>query len=223
MSTNTPANGSLHGHRLSSGLTATELNQVKIIAAKLAPWQGDLCPPHGPAKDWPVPAGGCGFCERRVLEGQPVGALLSMPFIVCVDCGDKRCPKASWHGNECAQSRSSQQQTHSLQLPTVEDTKFLLELVLRASESGRSGFSSVQPAQVGKRSRQWARRHRSARLGVMGARLGAEYASSLASGDAIGAGGHVWPCPRFYSAASESSVCSCGRQSILEKELDSNE
>ena len=29
---------------------------------------------------------------------------LGMPMIVCPECGNKRCPKAAWHGYKCTGS-----------------------------------------------------------------------------------------------------------------------
>lgn len=32
-----------------------------------------------------------------------------MPFIVCPECGNKRCPKATHHDNECTNSNEDNQ------------------------------------------------------------------------------------------------------------------
>jgi hypothetical protein len=53
---------------------------------------------------------GCRKCLEGVkdlLTGIPVTA---MRFVVCGDCGNKRCPRASDHRNECTKSNAPGQQ-----------------------------------------------------------------------------------------------------------------
>jgi DNA-directed RNA polymerase subunit RPC12/RpoP len=56
---------------------------------------------HDKAAEW----GPCG-CWTCVSEFQVKkdGHSMFMPFIVCPNCGNKRCPKAQHHDNECSGS-----------------------------------------------------------------------------------------------------------------------
>jgi len=45
----------------------------------------------------------CAVCEDAMLKGDPMG-WLKRRFIVCPICGNKRCPKASAHWQECSGS-----------------------------------------------------------------------------------------------------------------------
>jgi len=45
----------------------------------------------------------CVMCENDVLDGDPMG-WTKRRFIVCPDCGNKRCPKASAHWQACTGS-----------------------------------------------------------------------------------------------------------------------
>lgn len=47
---------------------------------------------------------GCGRCVHDVISKREGAEALMYPFIVCADCGNKRCPKASWHGYKCTRS-----------------------------------------------------------------------------------------------------------------------
>lgn len=55
---------------------------------------------------WATPNGcGCWTCVGNVIKQQPLPSQrLPMPFIVCDLCGNKRCPKATDHGNACTNS-----------------------------------------------------------------------------------------------------------------------
>lgn len=47
----------------------------------------------------------CRRCEDKRLEGMdPMKQVMGRRFIVCPDCGYKRCPKASDHNNLCTGS-----------------------------------------------------------------------------------------------------------------------
>lgn len=50
---------------------------------------------------------GCWTCvsERMAARGTP----LDMPFIVCPNCGNKRCPKGTHHDRACTNSNFAQQ------------------------------------------------------------------------------------------------------------------
>lgn len=58
--------------------------------------------------------GGCHTCHNRVKEeliertGDQMLRFTSV-FIVCNDCGNKRCPRAIWHGYECHRSNDVDQ------------------------------------------------------------------------------------------------------------------
>lgn len=48
--------------------------------------------------------GGCGCWTCTSERVQNSAHPWSMPFIVCPDCGNKRCPRAMHHDNECTNS-----------------------------------------------------------------------------------------------------------------------
>lgn len=52
---------------------------------------------------------GCWTCVNAVIMHRPFPGNLSYPFIVCPDCGNKRCPKATHHDNDCTNSNESGQ------------------------------------------------------------------------------------------------------------------
>lgn len=55
----------------------------------------------------PEPDKGCGTCFtciERVVSAKPFPHNLEYPFIVCAECGNKRCPKAENHVNACTGS-----------------------------------------------------------------------------------------------------------------------
>lgn len=48
----------------------------------------------------------CGYCHNEygnvMADLDPERSRLwSLPFIVCPDCGNKRCPRATYHGHDC--------------------------------------------------------------------------------------------------------------------------
>lgn len=45
----------------------------------------------------------CAFCEDEAFRGDPY-AFLKRVIIVCPNCGNKRCPKASAHWQPCSGS-----------------------------------------------------------------------------------------------------------------------
>lgn len=52
-----------------------------------------------------TPGDGCGNCHNCVTVGEPIGLpLTALRMIVCPECGNKRCPKATNHINECTNS-----------------------------------------------------------------------------------------------------------------------
>jgi hypothetical protein len=50
----------------------------------------------------------CITCDSTIAEAQcdngELWASLKRPFIVCPDCGNKRCPRASHHNHACTGS-----------------------------------------------------------------------------------------------------------------------
>lgn len=47
----------------------------------------------------------CAQCEGEVIdELDRFGILAFSMFIVCPDCGNKRCPRAGFHGDRCTRS-----------------------------------------------------------------------------------------------------------------------
>ena len=52
---------------------------------------------------------GCWTCISAVVSARPFPENLQMPFIACPDCGNKRCPKATHHDNECTDSNEPNQ------------------------------------------------------------------------------------------------------------------
>jgi hypothetical protein len=45
----------------------------------------------------------CRVCEDKAIKDHPMW-FLTPTFIVCRYCGNKRCPKASWHKHACTNS-----------------------------------------------------------------------------------------------------------------------
>lgn len=60
---------------------------------------------------WATPNGcGCWTCVSEVVKAKPTfREQMSMPFIVCDLCGNKRCPKATDHRNACTNSNEPNQ------------------------------------------------------------------------------------------------------------------
>lgn len=55
----------------------------------------------------PQPSLGCESCYEciaPIVEARPWPDNLMFPFIVCAECGNKRCAKAETHTNECTGS-----------------------------------------------------------------------------------------------------------------------
>lgn len=56
----------------------------------------------------------CARCDdQRATEAYEASGnysdLLVRRMILCLTCGNKRCPKATWHGNECTGSNDPNQ------------------------------------------------------------------------------------------------------------------
>lgn len=72
---------------------------------------------------WQADCATCGneLRERMIAEGKLDWALsLSSPMWLCSECGNKRCPKATWHENECTHSNAPGQPGSSYVLLTPE-------------------------------------------------------------------------------------------------------
>lgn len=68
-----------------------------------------------PPLNKPIQACSCHYCENEWLrimdELDPDGWMsrLSRGMILCRECGNKRCPKATYHGHDCTHSNDSGQ------------------------------------------------------------------------------------------------------------------
>lgn len=61
----------------------------------------------------PVPGCGCHFCVdyfRSAYVSASALTLYPMVMILCPDCGNKRCPKANYHGYACTRSNDTGQE-----------------------------------------------------------------------------------------------------------------
>lgn len=84
---------------------------LDAVKARLAAWQEEPCTGGYPGMPvWPGAHGGCWFCDQKIADAteDPIEAF-SRPMIVCPECGNKRCPKARWHRNECTSSNAAKQ------------------------------------------------------------------------------------------------------------------
>lgn len=86
------------------------------IRARLDAADEPFCSAEGQAMNWPGESGGCRSCDQRISatirdSGDWMTAT-SRPMIVCSDCGNKRCPKAAWHGNTCTRSNDTDQEAY---------------------------------------------------------------------------------------------------------------
>lgn len=52
---------------------------------------------------------GCWTCTSERVSKLEFPRNMSMPFIVCPDCGNKRCPKATHHDQDCSGSNEPEQ------------------------------------------------------------------------------------------------------------------
>lgn len=62
------------------------------------------CPPNAGVFEGP----GCARCGReyqtKKAETDWIAGIVSLGMYICPDCGNKRCPKAAWHGYKCTRS-----------------------------------------------------------------------------------------------------------------------
>lgn len=52
----------------------------------------------------------CFDCVDAIISKRPFPENLEYPFIVCETCGNKRCPKATNHANDCTHSNEPNQE-----------------------------------------------------------------------------------------------------------------
>ena len=52
---------------------------------------------------------GCVACEDERLGPLGLAGIMQRKFIVCPDCGNKRCPKAQHHDRACTRSNATGQ------------------------------------------------------------------------------------------------------------------
>ena len=52
---------------------------------------------------------GCWTCTSERVSKLPYPMNMSMPFIACPTCGNKRCPKATQHDQDCSGSNETGQ------------------------------------------------------------------------------------------------------------------
>jgi hypothetical protein len=111
-------------------------DRLEEIKARLEAWQEEPCSSVGQPMNWPAKSGGCWFCDSKIADAEedPIAAL-SRPFIVCVECGNKRCPKARWHHNECTASNASKQVCAYPEPFTPEDVAWLLAQLEQARKT----------------------------------------------------------------------------------------
>lgn len=90
-------------------VTTDKLGDIQIMLdATLEP----ACSASGQPIAWPSASGGCRVCDGRIAEAAAdVLESFSRPMVVCTNCGNKRCPKATWHGNMCTSSNEPGQYT----------------------------------------------------------------------------------------------------------------
>jgi hypothetical protein len=100
---------------------------IRRVSDKLAPWDEPSCGLSDKSMGWPKPTGGCRFCDYRIADAEENWMdQFSRPMIVCTICGNKRCPHAAWHRNNCTGSNASNQPTPYPELPSLDDVKELL-------------------------------------------------------------------------------------------------
>lgn len=75
----------------------SDVKRVLGVGAKCCGKNCDLCKPRITSAPLPERSGGCGGCSACDTSRFPI-------MIVCRDCGNKRCPKATNHDNECTGS-----------------------------------------------------------------------------------------------------------------------
>ena len=65
---------------------------------------------------------GCYTCVSEVINAKPFPNNLCFPFVMCSECGNKRCPRAEFHDNECSGSNAAGQ-SGSVRYPAHDPNK----------------------------------------------------------------------------------------------------
>lgn len=81
---------------------------------------------EGDRSEW----GDCGCCtcvNKRLIEKD--GHSMFTPFIVCPECGNKRCPKATFHEYECTGSNEPGQKGSRFEGPGITQARAVREEV----------------------------------------------------------------------------------------------
>lgn len=80
---------------------------------------------------------GCWTCVDEVVSARPFPDNLSFPFIVCATCGNKRCPRAEHHDNDCTHSNApGQPGSPRYAIHTEEERAALRAAFLDTTEGG---------------------------------------------------------------------------------------
>lgn len=123
------------------------MTSIPEIRARLAAAAEPYCSTDGQAMKWPGESGGCRSCDQRIASSIAATgdwmASMSRPMIVCAACGNKRCPKATWHGNACSGSNDTDQDAtepaSALHRHARGDLEYLLAELDRVSARGGQG------------------------------------------------------------------------------------
>lgn len=92
------------------GFCVWSVEHVAIMSVRAALAAEPSGPPE-PEPTWLTTD--CGVCDNERAAKLPFPERLARRMIVCPDCGDKRCPKAAWHGNVCQREPSGPEPTTS--------------------------------------------------------------------------------------------------------------
>ena len=67
-------------------------------------------PNEGMLSAYGIAGCGCGRCVHEVISKRAWPDSIMYPFIVCAECGNKRCPKSSWHAYKCTRANEFRQE-----------------------------------------------------------------------------------------------------------------
>ena len=110
----------LYFERLFIGLSKSYCRDKRIEIERLLPWEDSAALPFGRAAE-PHPVfkmlteACCWTCDKARRKGLDMMQQINRfgylgGMIVCPTCGNKRCPKASWHKNQCSGSNEPGQE-----------------------------------------------------------------------------------------------------------------
>jgi len=80
---------------------------------------------------------GCYQCVSAVISQRPFPENMFFPFIVCETCGNKRCPRAEFHENECSGSNEPGQ-PGSVRYPAHVQREALAAMLAHLAEGAES-------------------------------------------------------------------------------------